>query len=229
MTAAVQDGALPARRHRHWSDVAGSIAFVLLAVEMLVTAPKLSLALVPVFVYEVAFGIAFLIRGEARSTLHGWGARVAAYGGSFLVPAFLAFAARFAPAWIAPAGTAAPGMAHVLVPLGALMIAAGMLISAWGLWYLRASVSLVPAARALVTRGPYAFARHPLYSAYLVSYAGLLLQHPTPELTVGLGIWLACTLARMRYEESVLEGAFPDYADYRARVGAFAPRITSAV
>jgi len=217
------------RGGRHWSDIAGSVAFLLLAVWMVVSAPRISLALVPVFAYELAFAVAFLIRGRARSTLRGWWPRVAAYTGSFLVPAFLALANRARPAWVASVSSIAPTRAYVLLPVGALLIVAGSLLSAWGLWYLRASVSLVPAARGLVMSGPYALARHPLYLAYLLSYAGLLLQHPTAPLALALAAWFAFTLARIRYEESVLERVFPAYADYRARVGAFGPRITSAI
>jgi protein-S-isoprenylcysteine O-methyltransferase Ste14 len=38
-------------------------------------------------------------------------------------------------------------------------------------------------------------------------------------------VWVALLWRRSRYEEAVLEAAFPSYAAYRARVGAFAPRL----
>lgn len=217
----------PPVRTRHWSDIGGSLVFAALAVWMVATAPRMSLALVPVFAYELAFAVAFLLRGRARSTLHGWWPRIAAYAGSFLIPAFLAYANRMRPEWVASAMTVSPRAGNTLLALGAILILAGTLLSGWGLWYLRASVSVVPAARGLVTTGPYAFARHPLYAAYLLSYTGLVLQHPTPALAIACVVWLAFTLARIHYEESVLERVFPEYRIYRARVGAFAPRITS--
>ena len=230
-TAAVPASAAPAPavRTRHWSDIAGSLAFAALAVWMVISAPQMSLALIPVFAYELAFAVAFLMRGQARSTLRGWRPRIAAYAGSFLIPAFLAFANRMRPGWVASAMSVAPHAGHALLALGAVLILAGTFLSGWGLWYLRASVSLVPAARGLVTTGPYAFARHPLYAAYLLSYTGLVLQHPTPALAIACILWLAFTLARIHYEESVLERVFPEYDAYRARVGAFAPRITSVI
>jgi len=40
-----------------------------------------------------------------------------------------------------------------------------------------------------------------------------------------LAIWLALLAVRIRYEERVLEGVFPEYAAYRARVGALGPRL----
>jgi protein-S-isoprenylcysteine O-methyltransferase Ste14 len=222
-------GERAAAPRRHWSDLAGSAAFCALAVWTMTGAPRLWIALIPVFAYELAFAAAFLIRGRARSTLSGAAPRVAAYAGTFLVPLFLAVAPRTRPDLVAPVTRVVPGAAHVLVPLGALFILAGSLLSSWGLWYLRGSVSLVPAARGLVTTGPYALARHPLYAAYLLSYIGLLLQHPTAPLALVLALWLAFTLARIHYEEAVLEQVFPEYDHYRARVGAFGPRITSIV
>jgi protein-S-isoprenylcysteine O-methyltransferase Ste14 len=38
-------------------------------------------------------------------------------------------------------------------------------------------------------------------------------------------LWLALLRTRIRYEERVLTAAYPEYADYRARVGMFGPRF----
>lgn len=214
---------------RDWSDIAGASAFAALAAWMVVDAPRISLALVPVFLYELAFAAAFLVRAPARATLPGAGPRIVAYAGSFVVPAFLTFANRERPAWVASAASVVPGAAHLLVPLGALCILAGSLLSVGGLWYLRGAVSLIPAARGLVTSGPYSLARHPLYAAYVLSYTGLVLQHPTLPLTLACFTWLALMLARIRYEEGVLESVHPEYAAYRARVGALGPRPVHAL
>ena len=109
-----------------------------------------------------------------------------------------------------------------------LAFIAGAFLSAWGLWYLRHSISLEPAARGLVTRGPYAIVRHPLYLAYLLSYSGIVLQRPTVPVVVVFIAWFGMAWARIRYEEHVLTTVFPEYRLYRARVGMLWPTFRRA-
>jgi len=208
---------------RHWSDIVGCIAFLVLAAWDVWIAPAVSLALIPVFGYEVASGIAFLGRRRARASVRGLGPRVAAYGATFIVPLFLAYAATRKPSWLTPVTHTFRAVAHWAVLGGNILIFGGACLSAWGLWYLRNSISLEPAARGLVTRGPYAIARHPLYLAYVLSYAGLTIQHPTIQVAIIMAVWFAMMWARIRYEEKVLTVVFPEYVVYRARVGALGP------
>jgi protein-S-isoprenylcysteine O-methyltransferase Ste14 len=214
---------------RHWSDIVGCLAFLAVAAWDVRIAPVVSLALIPVFAYEVAAGLAFLGRRRARASVRGLGPRIAAYGATFMVPLFLAFAASREPSWLTPVARTFPAIAHWAVPTGNILVFGGACMSAWGLWYLRYSISLEPAARGLVTRGPYAIARHPLYLAYLLSYAGLTIQHPTIQVAIVMVVWFAMTWARIRYEEGVLTAVFPEYAAYRMRVGALGPILRRAV
>lgn len=209
---------------RDWTDIVGCVVFLALAAQIVVTAPALSVALIPVVAYEVASGLVFLVRGRPIATLRGFGPRVAAYGGTFAIPLFLAVAQRWAPQWITPVAVRFPAVAFVAIRVGSVLIALGTLFAAWGLWYLRRSISLVPAARALVTRGPYAIARHPLYLAYILSYTGLTVQHPTVPMLIAFITWFALTYARVVYEERILRTVYPEYAAYAARVGAFGRR-----
>jgi len=55
--------------------------------------------------------------------------------------------------------------------------------------------------------------------------SGLWLMQPTPVFALALLGWLALMIVRMRFEETVLGRAFPEYESYRARVGALAPRL----
>jgi protein-S-isoprenylcysteine O-methyltransferase Ste14 len=214
---------------RHWSDIVGCIAFLALAAWDVWIAPAVSLALIPVFAYELAAGLAFLARRRARASVRGLGPRIAAYGATFMVPLFLAFAAAREPSWLAPAAHTFPAISHWAARTGSILILAGAGLSAWGLWYLRYSISLEPAARGLVTRGPYAIARHPLYLAYLLSYAGLTVQHPTIQVALVMVAWFGMTWARIRYEEGVLTVVFPEYTAYRDRVGALGPILRRSV
>lgn len=223
---AAPDTPAPARgARRPWSDFAGSAAFIALAVWLVVSAPVLSLAVIPTFAYELFFAAAFLTRGPARATIPGVAPRVAAIVGTFLIPATMAIGTTSRPGWVASVTQVAPWATRWAVPTGSLLILAGVFFSMWGLWYLRASVSLVPAVRGLVTTGPYAVARHPLYLAYILSYAGFTLLHPTLAVGIAMVVWLVATLWRVRYEERILSAAFPEYSEYRARVGAFGPRV----
>jgi protein-S-isoprenylcysteine O-methyltransferase Ste14 len=83
------------------------------------------------------------------------------------------------------------------------------------------SYSIMPEARRLVTSGPYGVARHPLYAAEIITIIGSAIQFQQPWaglLAVGVVVLL---VARSRFEEQVLSEAYPEYADYRARVKRF--------
>ena len=69
--------------------------------------------------------------------------------------------------------------------------------------------------------GPYRWARHPIYTVYLLINTGILLRHLTLPFAAVLAVWLMTLILRVRYEESVLAGTFPEYPDYRRRVRAF--------
>lgn len=66
----------------------------------------------------------------------------------------------------------------------------------------------------LVTRGPYRWIRHPMYSALLLATLALVCDHWS---LVRFGLWLALSIvlvAKLQYEEALLREAFPDYPSY---------------
>jgi protein-S-isoprenylcysteine O-methyltransferase Ste14 len=83
------------------------------------------------------------------------------------------------------------------------------------------SFSIVPEARRLVTSGPYAWARHPLYAAEIVTVLGLMLQYRQPWAALMGVVVVALQVTRSVFEERVLTEAFPEYAKYRKRVKRF--------
>jgi protein-S-isoprenylcysteine O-methyltransferase Ste14 len=182
--------------------------------------PAVALLLVPTFVHELLIAVAFLLRRPLRNQAEGWAPSLSAYGATFLMPAFCFFAGRWQPAWIQSAS------ASLVVP-GFTLWMAGSCFGLWSLVRLRSAFSIVPQARALVTSGPYRVARHPLYSSYVLQYAGMLLSHPTVPLGLIYTVWCALVIVRVRYEEAVLLRAFPEYAIYRRQVGRFMPRLRS--
>jgi protein-S-isoprenylcysteine O-methyltransferase Ste14 len=109
--------------------------------------------------------------------------------------------------------------------LAALLIGIGSLASALVLWRLGKSFSIMPEARKLVTGGPYAYARHPLYTVEMITIAGTALQFQAPWSWLLALVVIALLWARTNFEEQVLERTFPEYADYRARTKRFIPGV----
>jgi protein-S-isoprenylcysteine O-methyltransferase Ste14 len=206
-------------RGHHWSDWAGLAAFTALAVSLWRRAPEFGLAVIPALTAELLVAGSFLIRRPATRRAHGWLPRGVAYAHSFLPMIFLELAGRYRPGWLAPARN------HLMIEAGIAVWLVGALFALWPLWELRRSFSVEPQARELVTSGPYRLARHPIYAAYVLVNGGIWLRHPTLPFGTVLAAWLLLLALRIRYEERLLEGAFPQYAAYRARVGALGPRL----
>jgi protein-S-isoprenylcysteine O-methyltransferase Ste14 len=109
--------------------------------------------------------------------------------------------------------------------LAALLIGIGNLASLLVLWRLGKSFSIMPEARTLKTGGPYRFARHPLYTAEMISIIGTALQFAQPWAgVIAAGVALLLVI-RSVYEERVLSASFPEYAAYRATTKRFIPGV----
>jgi protein-S-isoprenylcysteine O-methyltransferase Ste14 len=80
-------------------------------------------------------------------------------------------------------------------------------------------------ARKLVTGGPYAIVRHPLYLGEETALIGIALQFLSPAALAVLAMQIGFQLYRMRFEEQVMREAFPEYAEYATRVKRLVPGI----
>jgi len=139
-----------------------------------------------------------------------------------LLVIFVAFTGTFSAiaASFLPGGTRREG----LVLGGDVLATAGLAYSVWGLAYLRRSFSIVPEARRLVTGGPYAWSRHPVYLGEIVTAIGVNLATAGWLNALVLAYFIGCELLRMRWEEDVLARAFPDdYPAYTRRVPRYFP------
>ena len=122
--------------------------------------------------------------------------------------------APWSPRWMA--GEAVHWCGWVLVALGAVLAAASV-----GLFRLRRT-TLNPAGQPamLVTSGPFALSRNPMYVALTVEYLGAALAFgqawPLPLLAVPLAV---VNFAVIPFEEARMAGTFGEaYAEYRRRV-----------
>lgn len=206
---------LPTRSAADWI---GFVGFLFFGGWVLAGPRSLGIFLVVPVLYEVGTATTFLLRGRAQRSTTSVLARLAAYGATFLIPVFVRWALRWHPSFVATTP------AIPLRMIGASLWLFGLVLGFWPLWYLRTSFSVEPAARTLVTSGPYRIVRHPIYTSYVLSFSGLLLLHLTVPMALVAASWFTITRLRIRCEEQVLEAAFPEYEMYRRQVGALSPR-----
>lgn len=135
---------------------------------------------------------------------------------------FIAFSGTFSAigASFLPGGTRREG----LVLFGDLLATAGLAYSVWGLAYLRRSFSIIPEARRLVTGGPYALSRHPVYVGEIATALGINLATAGWLSAAAIAYFIACEVLRINWEERILARTFPDdWAQYARRVPRYIP------
>jgi protein-S-isoprenylcysteine O-methyltransferase Ste14 len=109
-----------------------------------------------------------------------------------------------------------------------VLIAAGWVLSACVLLWLGRSFSVMAQARRLVTAGPYAIVRHPLYLCEEITVLGVALAHLSIAAVLIVAVQWMFQLRRMTNEDKVLDAAFPDCAAYAARTPKIIPRLLRA-
>ena len=166
--------------------------------------------------YFTMLVVLYSTRLPARGTDHRFAVIVIAFSGTFS-----ALAASFLPG----------GGRHDWLVIPADVIATfGLGYAVWGLAYLRRSFSIVPEARRLVTGGPYAFSRHPVYLGEIITAIGINLATAGWASALAVLYFVICELLRMRWEEGVLARAFPqEYPAYASRVPRYAPNPLKAL
>lgn len=142
-----------------------------------------------------------LLRPPPIARAAGWMPRLAAVAGTYLCVSLL----------LLP-GIEATGP---LLAISTALIFCGTLFTAYAVFYLGRSVSLVPEARRLVTGGPYRIVRHPLYLAEQTTIAGTLLQHLSLVAIFVFPVQLCFQFYRASCEERVLAKTFPEYGKLR--------------
>jgi protein-S-isoprenylcysteine O-methyltransferase Ste14 len=207
----------PSFPRRRASDWGGFVGHLFVAALTVVSAPALTVFLLPGIIHMTLAAGSFLMRDAPRRREENVFGRIVAYAGGFGVFGFIQYASVFRPEWLTVSSNAFVGL------IGFAFGILGIFIEIWAVWHLRFAFATEPAARRLVTTGPYRLVRHPVYSGGSLAYLGLLMTRPTAALALAIAVWAVCIACRMRYEEAILTKAFPDYTDYRHRVGALVP------
>lgn len=170
-----------------------------------------SISHITTLVFLAILVVMFAVRQVPQRTALGFYPRCAAVAGTFigvgivlLPPQELSSAAYLASLVLIIGGTV-------------FSICAGLVLGR--------SISILPEARSLVTRGPYALVRHPLYLGEIVAVTGVALQYLSAWALLLLGLLCAIQFQRMKNEERVLLRVFPEYGDYMARTARLVPGV----
>jgi protein-S-isoprenylcysteine O-methyltransferase Ste14 len=147
------------------------------------------------------FVIAFLVRRPPAAVSRDPGSWLLAFGGTFVGVLFR------------PAGA----HLHWGVVAGLGLQLAGLAVCVMSLLALGRSFGFVAADRGLVTRGPYAVVRHPVYASYLLIQSGYLLQSMSLRNVLVMLLASGCNVGRALMEERLLART-PAYRAYRHRV-----------
>ena len=138
-------------------------------------------------------------------------------GVGWVVTQFALMAAIIAAGLLPPDWPA--GARNQLAATGAVLAVAGIAFAVWAARSLGGSLTPFPKplGTGLVTSGPFAIVRHPIYTGGLAFFAGyaLFASFPALILTAVLGVlWVG----KMRVEERLLAAAYDGYAAYCLRV-----------
>ncbi|HLZ66512.1 MAG TPA: isoprenylcysteine carboxylmethyltransferase family protein [Aliidongia sp.] len=165
-----------------------------------------------VFLFYAMLAWATLIRVRPVARAAGWQPRATALLGSYL-----SFALPFLPT------RADLGVTAHLVSAGCVLLGIGLAL--FILMRLRHSFSIMAEARRLVTSGPYAIIRHPLYAAEALALIGIFIQYASVPAALIVAVQLCFQVQRMRNEEAVLQRTFPEYKAYAARTARLVPGV----
>lgn len=190
--------------------------------------------LIGVSIIQTAISVRYMRMAKAGSTILGpreegilfsviivvfylaYGAAVLIY---FINPAWMAWSAVEAPAWLRWFG---------IVPL---LTGAYLLVS--GLHHLGTNLTISVSTKnehALITTGPYRWIRHPLYTGGMIESVGVCLLMANWFVAISAGLFWALIVIRTPMEEKKLIEEFgEEYRQYMRRVGQFVPKLRRPV
>lgn len=162
-------------------------------------------------VFFVVLALLLVLRHKPVARTEGLYPRIAAVAGTYLGVGIVLLPPRDLPVALSVVST--------------LLMLCGTVLSIYSALSLGRSLSMLPEARRLVIRGPYRLVRHPLYLSEAVALAGVTLQYLSPLAATVFVLQCAFQLERMKNEERVLSGTFPDYRDYMRTTARLVPGV----
>jgi protein-S-isoprenylcysteine O-methyltransferase Ste14 len=171
-----------------------------------------SLAVISIGFYGMMIAVLYVVRLRTDSRSAGMVPSLAALLGSFML---------FALLLIGPYENL-PSWARLL---SSILLISGQIGAIGVLFWLGRSFSILPEGRKLITVGPYAIVRHPLYLIEAVGALGTIINFWSWQAVLLFTAQIAMQFTRMHYEEKILQETFPDYADYAARTKRLIPWI----
>ena len=112
---------------------------------------------------------------------------------------------------------------------GAVLVAAGLLFTVWARVHLGANWSGIVTVKRdheLVTSGPYAIVRHPIYTGLVLAFVGSAITLGEMRGPLAVAIVVASLWRKLRLEERWMAEQFgDDYERYRGRVRALVPFV----
>lgn len=117
-----------------------------------------------------------------------------------------------------------------MIALGIVLFIASLALQVWARLHLGrfyAERADIQPGHQVVSSGPYAYVRHPLFLSYFLFAIGALMIAPSILMVLGvLYTFIDFSQAAKRDEQIMLDNV-PDYADYMERTPRFIPRLVS--
>ena len=128
-----------------------------------------------------------------------------------------------------PLGLRVIPLHHSLLALGAALTVAGCLLAIWARVVLGGNWSMnvtLKQQHTLMTRGPYAFVRHPIYTGLLLAALGTSIVYGAAHCWLGVAIMFYGFWRKLHTEEAFMLQQFGEqYVAYRQRVKALIPGL----
>jgi protein-S-isoprenylcysteine O-methyltransferase Ste14 len=159
--------------------------------------PRLSILLI--VVTETIVAVFLVIRRNPDETEHSWQTWTTTTFGTL------------APFLLRPIDATAD------ILLGQILQVAAFSMQIIALLYLNRSIGLLPAHRGVKSSGLYSWVRHPLYTAYLVTYVGYWINNQSFANAVIIVAGSAFLVMRIHYEEALLF-KYADYTRYAKQI-----------
>lgn len=116
-----------------------------------------------------------------------------------------------------------------MIVIGLVLVVLGVIVNVWGRVLLKSSWSnqiKIYEGQRLLTSGPFAAVRHPLYASLIWTFVGGSLIYSNPlSLLLTIGVFVPMMYVRAKKEDALLlENFTGEYERYRSRTGMFFPR-----